>query len=63
MAHYQSPEELEHAAMEAIEKQEQEKEPYVERSKGVRIFAWVLLALVVIGVLLYYFWIAKAGKL
>lgn len=31
---------------------------YVERSRGTRIFAWVLLVLVVTGVILYYLWIA-----
>ncbi len=65
MAEYKSREALEHDAMAAAEKQEaeQNKEPYVERSKGIRVLAWVLFALVIIGVILYYFWIARAGKL
>ena len=65
MALYKSREELEHDAMAAAEKQEAEenKEPYVERSKGIRALAWVLFALVVIGVILYYFWIARGGRL
>ena len=39
------------------------KEPYVERPKGQRIFAWVLFGIIIAGVLLYYFWIAKGGRL
>lgn len=31
---------------------------YTERPKSTRIFAWVLLILVVTGVILYYLWIA-----
>ncbi len=31
---------------------------YVERPRSTRIFAWVLLILVVTGVILYYLWIA-----
>ena len=58
-------EELEHAAREAMEKQEEEanKEPYVERPKGLRIFAWVLFVILLVGIALYYFWIAKGGFL
>ena len=43
MAEYKSREELEHDAMAAAEKQEaeQNKEPDVERSKGIRVLAWV----------------------
>ena len=37
---------------------EPEASVYVERPRGTRIFAWVLLVLVVIGVILYYLWIA-----
>ena len=39
--------------------QDQPKEPYVERPRSQRILAWVLLVLVVIGVILWYYWIAK----
>ena len=39
------------------------KEPYVERPTGQRIFAWVLFAIIIAGVLLYSFWIAKGGRL
>ena len=35
------------------------KEPYVERPLGQRIFAWVLFGVVVLGVILYYYWIAN----
>ena len=38
--------------------QAQEENVYVERPRSSRIFAWVLLILVVIGVILYYLWIA-----
>ena len=38
-------------------------EPYVERPKGQRIFAWVLAGIVILGVIFYYFWIARGGKL
>lgn len=41
------------------EPQAQEPEPYVERPRGQRILAWVLLVIVVIGVILWYYWIAK----
>ena len=63
MNEYSNREELEHAAMEAMEKQQQEenREPYVERPKSHRILAWALLGAVIVGVLLYYFWIAKGG--
>ncbi len=51
-------EELEHQAMEAAARQEEEKDKYVERPRGQRILAWVLLGAVVVGVLLYYGWIS-----
>ena len=53
--------ELEHLAMQEQEKQEREaeKEPYVERPKWHRVFAWILAVIMVIGVLLYYYWIAR----
>lgn len=35
------------------------KEPYVERPRGQRIFAWVLFGIMVVSVILYYYWIAK----
>ncbi len=35
-----------------------EEPEYVERPRSTRIFAWVLLTIVVIGVILYYLWIA-----
>ena len=65
MDNFNSREELEHAAMQAIEKQEQEaeKEPYVPRTRGIRILAWTLVALILIGVAHYYFWNATAGTL
>ena len=31
---------------------------YVERPRGTRILAWVLLVLVIIGVILYCLWLA-----
>ena len=37
---------------------EAEKTPYVERPKSVRILAWVLAVLMIIGVLLYFGWIS-----
>lgn len=37
--------------------------PYVERPRGQRIFAWVLAGIVILGVILYYFWIARGGRL
>lgn len=51
-------EELEHQAMEAAARQEEEKTEYVERPKGQRILAWVLFGFVAVGVLLYYGWIS-----
>ena len=65
MKEYTSSEELEHASREAMEAQqaEESKEPYVERPKSQRILAWVLLGAVIVGVLLYYFWISKGGFL
>jgi len=38
---------------------QQEPEPYVERPRSQRIFAWILFVIVVIGVILWYYWIAK----
>ena len=38
--------------------QEPEKQEYVERPLGVRIFAWVLAGIMILGVLLYYGWIS-----
>ena len=35
------------------------KEPYVERPLSQRIFAWILAGVVIVGVILYYYWIAK----
>ena len=67
MDHVNSKEELEHLASEsakAAEEQEQaQKEVYVERPKAHRILAWVLFVLLVIGIILYYFWIFKGGQL
>ncbi|MBQ2154733.1 MAG: hypothetical protein II437_06715 [Oscillospiraceae bacterium] len=65
MADYKSREELEHQAMDAVaqQKAEEDKEHYVERPKAHRILAWILICAVIVGVILYYFWIAKAGKL
>lgn len=51
-------EELENQAQEAAEQQEAQSTPYVERPRSQRILAWVLLVLVILGVLLYYGWIA-----
>lgn len=31
---------------------------YVERPKSTRILAWILLVIVIIGIILYYLWIA-----
>ena len=31
---------------------------YVERPRSARILAWILLTIVIIGVILYYLWIA-----
>ena len=31
---------------------------YVERPKSQRVLAWILVVLVIIGVILYYLWIA-----
>ena len=60
-------EELEHAARNAMDKQEQaqeqQQEPYVERPKSLRIFAWILFGILLVGIALYYFWIAKGGRL
>ena len=60
-------EELEHAARDAMDKQEQaqeqQQEPYVERPKSLRIFAWILFGILMVGIALYYFWIAKGGRL
>ena len=39
------------------------QEPYVERPRGQRVFAWILAGIVILGVILYYFWIARGGKL
>ncbi len=54
-------EELEHLAMDQQAKQENEeaKEPYVERPRWHRVFAWILAGVMVVGVLLYYYWIAR----
>ncbi len=51
-------ESLENLARENETQQEAQTEAYVERPKSQRILAWVLLVLVVLGVLLYYGWIA-----
>ncbi len=65
MNEFNNREELEHAAREAMEKQEQEEnqEPYAERPKSLRILAWVLFGVLLVGIALYYFWIAKGGFL
>ncbi len=51
-------EELEHQAIHETEKQNQEPAPYVERPRSQRILAWILAGLVIVGVLLYFGWIA-----
>ena len=51
-------ESLENLARENENQLEAQAEPYVERPRSQRMLAWVLLALVVLGVLLYYGWIA-----
>jgi hypothetical protein len=56
--HEMNREELEHQAMEAIAKQEEEKPEYVERPRSHRVLAWILVGVMVIGVLLYYGWIS-----
>lgn len=65
MNEYNNREELEHAAREAMEKQEKEanQEPYVERPKNLRVFAWALFGILMVCIALYYFWIAKGGFL
>ena len=54
-------EELEHKALQELENQT-EKSEYVERPKGQRILAWVLAGVVIVGVLLYFGWIAGILK-
>ena len=54
-------EELEHQAMEAAARRE-EKQEYVERSKGIRILAWILAGLMIVGVAFYYCWISGIFK-
>lgn len=51
-------EELEHKALNELEKQTAEPEKYVERPKYQRVLAWVLAVLVIIGVILYFGWIS-----
>ena len=50
-------EELEHQAMEAQSALTEQKE-YVERPKSQRVLAWILAAVRVIGVILYFGWIS-----
>ena len=50
--------ELEHKALQELEKQLTEPQKYVERPKFHRVMAWVLFGVVVLGVLLYYAWIS-----
>ena len=65
MSEYKNREELEHEAMEALDRQQAEAErgEYVERPKSQRVLAWVLAGIVIAGVILYYFWIFKGGVL
>ena len=49
--------ELEHKALEALEREAQKNE-YVERPRSQRVLAWILAGVVVVGVLLYFGWIA-----
>lgn len=50
-------EELEYQAQEELKKQEETTE-YVERPKSHRVLAWILAGVMVVGVLLYFAWIA-----
>lgn len=52
-----SREALEHQALEAKGK-ETEQTQYVERPRGQRVLAWILAGAVIVGVLLYFGWIA-----
>ncbi len=56
-----SREALEHLALEEQNAQS-EKQEYVERPKFQRILAWILTGVVVVGVLLYFAWIAGILK-
>lgn len=40
------------------EPQEQPEHPYTPRPKWQIILAWVLFGIMVVGILLYYYWIA-----
>ena len=51
-------EQLEHKALEELEKQNQSAEPYVERPKGQRMLAWILAGVVIVGVILYFGWLS-----
>ncbi len=53
-----SRETLEHQALAELEKQNTQSTPYVERPRSQRILAWILAGIVVVGVLLYFGWIA-----
>ena len=41
------------------EEPKQETEPCVERPRSQRILAWVLFVIFIIGVIFWYYWIAK----
>lgn len=56
-----SRETLEHQAIEELNAQTQKQE-YVERPKSQRILAWILACVVIVGVLLYFGWIAGILK-
>lgn len=55
-------ENLEHEALAAMERQNSEPAPYVERPKSQRILALILAGVVIVGVILYFCWIAGILK-
>ena len=42
--------------------EEQEATPYVPRPLWQRVMAWIGLAIVITGVILYYYHIARGGR-
>ena len=58
----QSREELEQAALEALQEREAQSQPYVERPRSQRVLAWILVGVMVLGVALYYGWISGILK-
>ncbi len=53
--------ELEYTAAERAQQQaEEEQQSYTPRPTGQRVIAWILALVLILGVVLYYYWIIRS---